>query len=407
MKNGTTKQKVVILPGPHKTGTTSVQSFLLSMAKKQKLGDWEWPAASSKAFSDVAHSIFFDESDKKGIRSRKRSKIQAVWKRGHSVVFGAELLDYVAAAPRESLDAAFERLMEIIPPNVVPGEDMTAVVMYRTPRSSHLISAWKQQIAMARRKRGGGGHVWRRMLEKTGKKKQPAPSLAEWLCTSQWQGRMEFFVQRIVASQVNPMGVARAFSNHMNVIVGDMSQMDDISNTIACQVLQVPCTKEGKIVGLAEKKPKVLNQRDNPVEIGFSPDEIKEVEDVLREMDCYYYCDLRGNLTILDAHDSMFTNKEGWNDCCTSKQSWLSPRHAYKRLQSIGCRASGIEQPIVKPSKPIHEPNLVGINTTMFHEGDVPVHNAYLIMAFPVFAILFLLRWGLVTKRSKRSRRWR
>jgi hypothetical protein len=28
-------------------------------------------------------------------------------------------------------------------------------------------------------------------------------------------------------------------------------------------------------------------------------------------------------------------------------------------------------------------------------------------MAFPVFAILFLLRWGLVTKRSKRSRRWR
>ena len=406
MKNATDKrQKIVILPGPHKTGTTSVQSFLLSMTKKQKLGDWEWPASSSKAFSDVAHSIFFDETDEKGVRSRKRSKIQAVWKRRHSVVFGAELLDYVAAAPRETLDAAFERLMEIIPSDVVPKEDMTAVVMYRTPRSSHLISAWKQQIAMARHKNGGGGHIWRIMLEKTGKKKQPAPSLAEWLCTSQWQERMEFFVQRIVAAQINPMGVAHAFSNHMNVIVGDMSEMKDISNTIACKVLQVPCTSDNKIVGLAEKKPKVLNQRDNPVEIGLSPNDMKEVEDVLRRMDCYYYCDLRGNLTILDGHDSMFTNKEGWNDCCTSKESWLSPEQAYKQLQSIGCRASSIEQPIVESNKPIHKPNLVGINTTMFHQGEIPVQNAYLIMAFPVFAILFLLRWDLTRKWSRRSKR--
>lgn len=104
-------------------------------------------ASSSKAFSDVAHSIFFDSNDKNGILRRKREKLQSAWKKGHSIVFGAELFDYIAAMPVEELPGAFERLQSVLPPDV---KDVTVAVMYRTPRSSHLISAWKQQIAMVR-----------------------------------------------------------------------------------------------------------------------------------------------------------------------------------------------------------------------------------------------------------------
>lgn len=415
MKN-TTKpthgKRVVILPGPHKTGTTSVQSFLLSQTKKEKLGNWEWPASSSKAFSDVAHSIFFDSEDKHGSLVKKRAKIHAAWKRGHDVVFGAELLDYAAAARPESLPEAFQRLMQLIPSDVT---DMTAVVMYRTPRSSHLISAWKQQLAMAKRKGGGGGHVWRRLLEapdgakKKKTKKQPAPSLAEWLCTSWWPGRMEFYVETILAAQINPMGVAHAFHEYgnMSIVVGDMSGMSDLSNTIACEVLQVPCTTEGKIVGFTKKTSKVLNQRDAPVSIGLSDEELQEVEEVLRRMDCYYYCGtLRGNITILHANDSMFTNKEGWNDCCTVPETWLSPAQAYAQLQSLGCKASGMSPPIsVAHDEPVlrkfHKPNLVDVNTTIFDGQDVVVEHPYLVLTFPFLAFCFLLRFQWRRARSK------
>ena len=341
----TKRQKVVILPGPHKTGTTSVQSFLASLSKKNLLGDWEWPASSSKAFSDVAHSVLLDNEDKHGILKRKRAKVQEAWKKRHNIVLGAELLDYVAATSTEELSSVFQRLYSIFPSEMDPTKDMTTVVMYRTPRSSHLVSAWKQQIAMAKR-RGGGGHIWRRAIEKEGVKKGKAPTLSQWLCNGTWEGKMEFNVNKIIETQVNPMGVARAFLRYGNtsIVVGDMSNMTDISNTVACEVLGVPCTKEQKVVGWNKTKPKLLNQRENPAPLGFSDAEMIQVEDILRRMDCYYFCGMRENATILHAKDVMFTNDNGWQDCCTSPETFLTPTQAYNELKSIGCHASGISR---------------------------------------------------------------
>lgn len=343
------RQRVVILPGPHKTGTTSVQSFLTSLTKKQLLGNWTWPASSSKAFSDVAHSIFFDPEDKHGNLRRKRENIQKIWKKGYSIAIGAELFDYVGAtlglgSPAE-LPAVFERLYSIFPQKIDPFRDMTAVVMYRTPRSSHLISAWKQQLAMGKRKRGRQG-VWRAPLQKEANrkyKKQP-PSLSEWLCTGEWQGKVKFHMDKILAAQLAPMSVASAFSKFGNtsVVIGDMSGMEDISNAVACEVLQVPCTNEGMVVGY-NKTRKVLNQRSNPVELGLNKKEIEQVEDILRRMDCYHYCELRPHVTILHANDSMFTEEEGWNDCCSSPEAFLSPSQALEKIQNIGCRASDLQ----------------------------------------------------------------
>lgn len=63
-------------------------------------------------------------------------------------------------------------------------------------------------------------------------------------------------------------------------------------------------------------------------------------------MDCFYYCDLRDNLDVLYANDTMFTNKDGWNNCCASPGTFLSPSQAYEKLEMIGCRASGLPIPV-------------------------------------------------------------
>jgi len=385
------RQKVVILPGPHKTGSTSVQSFLASLTKKQLLGDWEWPASSSKAFSEVAHSVFFDPTDKHGFLRRKRSKIQSAWRKGHNVVFGAELFDWVAAMSPEELPRVFERLFSVFPPTMDPARDMTAVVMYRTPRSSHLVSAWKQQIAMAKRP-GHGGHIWRSSIETKVVKKGKAPSLAEWLCTGQWSGKMQFNVDKIVEAQINPMAVAAALMRYgnMSVIVGDMSNMTDISNTIACKVLKVPCTDENRVVGWNKTKPKVLNQRENPAPLGLSETEMQEVEDVLRRMDCYHYCELKGNITILHAKDAMFTEEEGWKDCCASPEKLLSPAEAYQQLKSIGCRASGLSQ---STHSSLYSAEFLDMKSAVFDVGEEAMNYPLLTLAFPFMAFGFLLQF--------------
>ena len=395
--SSSSKKRVVILPGPHKTGTTSVQSFLVSLTKKNLLGDWEWPASSSKAFSGVAHSVLFNSDDKHNFLKKKKAKINAAWKKNnHSVVLGAELFDYVAATPPEHLPSVFQRLQTIFPEDV---EDMTAVVMYRTPRSSHLVSAWKQQIAMA--KRAGGGQVWRNKIErKSGEKKGKAPSLAEFLCHGQWKGHTEFNVDKIVAAQINPMGVANAFLRYgnMSVTVGDMSNMTDIPSTIVCEVLGIPCNEKGKVIGLNKTKPKVLNQRENPVELRLSAKDMNEVENVLRRMDCFYYCDLRENVTILHEKDEMFTGEQGWKDCCESPEMFLSPVEAYEKLKNIGCRASGLPETTARSS--LRMADFMDMKSIVFDDDGDSVDFPLLNLVFPFLAMVLLLHFQRRRKRS-------
>lgn len=195
---------------------------------------------------------------------------------------------------------------------------------------------------------------------------------------------MEFHVKKILAAQLSPMGIASAFLRHgnMSVIMGDMSNMPDISNTIACEVLKVPCTDQGKVLGF-NKTAKVRNQRSNPVELGLNPEQLKEVEEVLRKMDCFYYCDLRDNLDVLHANDTMFTNKDGWNDCCASPETFLSPSQAYDKLKMIGCRESGLYLPV-------HE---TATQPSLKHADFVDMKAAFGAgeesMRFPLFMLAF------------------
>jgi hypothetical protein len=130
--------------------------------------------------------------------------------------------------------------------------------MYRTPRSSHLISAWKQQIAMK-----GSGYPVRTKIQihnnTENMESKVAPTLSEFLCTGEWRGRMQYHLHALLASQINPMGVADTFlrKGNMQVIIGDMAGMDDLPNVVACDILQIPsCNPDGKV-----QEAKIHNQR--------------------------------------------------------------------------------------------------------------------------------------------------
>lgn len=340
MNSTAMNQRVVILPGPHKTGTTSIQSFFVTLMEENNMGNWVWPSSHEKGFSDLGYAILFDPNDSDGCMEYRGNKIREVWKNGHSVVFGAELFDYFAALSPNELPGAFERLKSVLPPDSY--NDLHVVVMYRTPRMSHLVSSWKQEIAMM--KRGAKNVVWRTWPDKSGNRNDThVPTLSEWLCSDgRWEGWAKSHVDKIIASQINPMGVADAFVRYgnMSVTIGDLSNIVDAPSTVACEILGIPCSDENKVIGWENKEPIVENQRHIPASLGLSNASMNAIEDILRWMDCYYYCGLRDNVTVLHGKDSMFTANDGWKGCCNLREKLLSPLKAYEMLRDIGCRES-------------------------------------------------------------------
>jgi len=388
-QRNSTRQRVVILPGPHKTGSSSVQLYLAQLHSSNQIGDWVWPAKSSKSFAPLVESILFDKEDKNEILERKKNRIASAWfAYGKSIVIGAELFDFMAAMSPKELPGVFQRLKSLLPKKITA----EVVVMYRTPRTSHLVSAWKQQLAMA--EKGIYRKPWRFQLE-TGAQNvtEEQPSLAEWLCSGQWEGHTGFNVDKILAAQVNPMGVAHAFYRYgnMNVTVADMVGIDDLPNMVACEILNVPCTDKGKVVGLEDEQVLIVGDRSNPTTLGLSDGDMNEVEEILRRMDCYYYCGLRSKIAILHGNDAMFTEKEGWKDCCETPEEWLSPMNAYEKLKVLGCKAASTNA-VVSHSKvtaawqvTLNEPEIVAAESL-----GLPVFAVVLILA--LFVSFFRLR---------------
>ena len=291
-------QRVVILLGPVK----SIFNDLISLKKKEKLG-YNWTLVGKQSLQPSVRAILVNNDDTIPIRNTSTFlKIQHAWDHGRNILLGAEpLLDSLVMS-------SYQSLSNIFPQNAI----VDVNIMYQTPRSSHLISVYKDAMAA----------TWTFPLKQK--------SLSEWLCHGD-------LLEKIVTAQLNPMGVANTFVRHGNAIVtiGDESGMEDVLGTVACEVLHVlPCND-------TEMNNKHRKSAVPP------PPEIKnehlvKIETILRRMDCFYYCRLRGNLTILHKKDVMFSETEGWNKCCAAspEEVSLSPSAAYTALKNLGCLAS-------------------------------------------------------------------
>jgi hypothetical protein len=171
-------QKVAILPGPHKTGTTSVHNSLrkwISWTKQEEempspLNDWAWPVPTplelrfihagkvpgSKGFALLGTRLFGShrfggQATTEDVLNLYRKKLQDAWKDGKHLVLAAEFLDVMASetATLQTLNATsgielLHRLLDLLPSHPMVIREVLVVVHHREPRVEHLLSLWHQ-----------------------------------------------------------------------------------------------------------------------------------------------------------------------------------------------------------------------------------------------------------------------
>ncbi|KAL7490129.1 hypothetical protein ACHAW6_015847 [Cyclotella cf. meneghiniana] len=346
-------QKIVLLPGPHKSASTSVQRYLVRLAIAGILPqyNWEWIGKdSSKGFSDLAQHLLYEakvgENDRKLLM--QKNVAQDKWYEGKSLVIAAEFMDYIAALPEEQARASIERLFDWLPRSTTQTNTVETVVMYRSPRASHLVSVWKQQVQFHK---ASSNLPWRESLDERHRPRRKfptSPTLAEWLCYGKYPQAMKYDILTILSAQLNPFGVAYTYHKYggSDVTIVDMMGVpdSDIPSSVVCNVLRLPCTPEGKLAVNSEVVSSQENHKSETAGLGMSSDHLKEAEIILRDMDCYYYCLLGESVHVLHASDEVFAaGKNSWEKCCqrnkAKKLEQSDGKWMAQQLVQLGCRA--------------------------------------------------------------------
>ncbi len=315
-------QRVVILSGPHKTGTTSIQNSIrewtgqttttststtstwTSTKTRKILTEWSWPVPKEvselesqdernwnwnvgKGFYALAESL---RDEKYGAKKRDvfqkysddeliqlyRTEFLRSWLMGYNIVFGTEALDFIVKAESEDGDRMVEDLKGLMPWHINDNlsseekssfkgikmhggdESIRVVVTYRSPRIQHLISIWRQT------------------------KKEVEP-FEEWILTT---------TNNLGA--LDSLGLASMYLNHgLHVDLIDSSGLEeegvDISNAVACDILNAPCSERKQPVGTTPKNVIRMNTKvDFQGKNRLSEDQLEQMDRALNLYDCRY-----------------------------------------------------------------------------------------------------------------------
>ena len=256
--NNKMEQRIIILPGPHKSATTSVQHYLVKLAKEEVLSKYNWSWVGRKesitGFADISRYLLYEQIEKRQQKVELvRIDTNSKWEDGYNLVIAAEFMDYVASLSVKEARVSIGRLLKWLP-NVISKKQIEVVIMYRSPRVSHLISAWKQQTQF---RKASTTLPWRISLDdkKQNRKKfdVEVPTLAEWLCYGEYPTAMQYNIETILSAQINPFGVAYAYSTYggMNTTMLDMTGVpnSDVPSSVVCDILGLPCDNGKLAVG--------------------------------------------------------------------------------------------------------------------------------------------------------------
>jgi tmRNA-binding protein len=294
-ENDEDEQKVVILAGPHKTGSSSLQYNFLRWTTHTPgtliselnphdiiLKDWVWPLPSfmSEFYSvDDIHNAFYPMME--ALRSPKRKTtdrevfekysidevidmyhepMDVYWEKGYNLIFGTEAMDLIVKLEEgaEMIDALQNRIL----PSSVRDDQITVVIAYRTPKIDHLISQWHQIC-----------------------KPPNQQSFFDFITTT----KNKF-------GPLDALGMVKILLKHTNwnVALMDLEWLKanewDMSNYIACYYLQAKCNyKKRQIKGLVEgEEPAVKNVRTNQGNLNISNEALDEMNGIIMAYDCNY-----------------------------------------------------------------------------------------------------------------------
>lgn len=299
-------QRIVVLVGPHKTGSTSIQSNLRTWIKDYKnvLPDWAWsfPKDSgikefpSKEYYPIVYMWGPDSSSKKVIQPENtldlfRDQFYRDWQQQKNLVIASEGFDSIFWDP-----VRIEKLRDLLPVDKGETKQISFMVNYRTPRSSHLVSLFRQH-------------------------RRNNTQLQPWICEEKV---FHFGI-------LNPLGLAQRLVEHgFKTILLDMTGISDsnydVSNIVACDILGAPCHSTNKTIrGLDGVQPVLENvskkQKKKQGGVDLSDERLERIEKILQTGDCQYIHLLKSHLVEVLYGSTLFALEKS----CTMRQGFNAP----------------------------------------------------------------------------------
>lgn len=313
--------KVVILPGPHKTGSTSVQTCLvdwswngLSMQIRQRrdhpvrtplaLPKWAWAVPDeivlkrakllhvhpTKAFASLMGIADLDpllglspkgRNDTGYVVSSNKLKetvklyqtsMEQAWQNNFNILYGSEEMDRLVSPVHSNSSFLMDTILSILPWNSskttrkLNPDDVEVVLVHRTPRVKHLISVWHQERIG---KESFRSYLMRRVL--------PHARYMDALGVAQQFLRRNF---RTTILDLN--GVTETYGNRTNTC-----------HVIACDILQTEkCTDDTHRLKSLASKPHLdisdrpQNERSNKGAMDVTARELDVIDNIMTEYDC-------------------------------------------------------------------------------------------------------------------------
>ncbi len=150
--------KVLILAGPHKTASSSLQNIAITFSNMDNI-QWHWLFQHQKGFAPFVQIFYGMEMIPNPFIGRKvpsfdtlrkhaRYEIQAKYNQGYNIILGSEEIDYITTNndPSPKNNTIIDEIINILPKTSreYKHKHLSSLVVYRAPRSSHLKSLWVQ-----------------------------------------------------------------------------------------------------------------------------------------------------------------------------------------------------------------------------------------------------------------------
>jgi hypothetical protein len=196
-----------------------------------------------------------------------QDEFQNKWREGYSLVIASEAFDFIASERRTFGSGMLIDVINSLPwhQNATlngKDEDITAVVSYRTKRVEHLISLWHQ-------------------------------------CCMKRMSFYEYLTKHLASSldplkSLDSLKLAKIFLDHnLETILIDMSGVTqhgyDMSNVVACDVLNAECTQDKRFTIATDSLSVVANVKTHSaVDLNVTDFQLGLINEVIETYDCNF-----------------------------------------------------------------------------------------------------------------------
>ena len=311
-ESNTKMQRVLLLVGPHKTASTSIQINMMNWLNDEYhpsglAKTWAWPSPIQKFRNDgctkhetMEHFVFYwwihammgrkdvncmHYSNGEEFYSRQqmieiyRREFYDQWMKGYSLVIASEGMDFVGSPNVGLLEGIIHQLpwhANYSQSASGSDNDITVVVVYRSPRVDHLKSMWHQKSM----RKGQTFHDY-----------LTSPNLS---------------LKSLDSLYISKQFLDRGLKVDLVDMAGVLKKGYDISNVVACDILGAACNKD-KSFHSAENETAIIMNVKNNMEAASNVNVTTDKLDLIDEMILSYDCSLvsilqHPNITILHSH---------------------------------------------------------------------------------------------------------